>query len=118
MGFELTHAGYLSTYGSEVDSGVAHFINCGFEGNAASFYIVPFNSTSDGVPGKLCEIIGCFAWAGVTNTLVNANNPVNCWGNFGINNLVPQTLFDVMSPQLLFVLSSEPSPGFDKKVLA
>jgi hypothetical protein len=101
VGFELMHAGYLSTYGSEVDGGVAHFINCGFEGNTGSYYAVPFNSTSNGVPGKLSEIIGCYAWTGVTNTLVNAGNPVNDWGNFGINNLVSQTVFNVTPPQLL-----------------
>src|SRR5271154_4892761 len=95
VGFELTHAGYLSSFGSKVDGGVAHFINCGFEGNTGSFYTIPFNSTSNGVPGKLSEIIGCYAWTGVTNSLVNASNPVNRWGNFGINNLVTQTPFHV-----------------------
>ena len=98
VGFELMHAGYLSTYGSEVDGGVAHFINCGLEGNTSSFYNIPFNSTSNGVPGKLSEIIGCYAWTGVTNTLANAGNPVNAWGNFGINHLVNQTIFNVTPP--------------------
>jgi hypothetical protein len=102
VGFELTHAGYLSSFGSKVDGGVAHFINCGLEGNIGSFYTVPFNSTSNGVPGKLSEIIGCYAWMGVTNSLVNANNPVDSWGNFGINNLVTQTPFNVTPPQLRF----------------
>ena len=100
VGFELTHAGYLSTFGSEVDGGVAHFINCGLEGNTSSFYTIPFNSTSNGVPGKLSEIIGCYAWTGVTNTLANAGNPVNQWGNFGINNLVSQPIFNVTSPKV------------------
>jgi len=101
VGFELTHAGYLSTYGSRVDGGVAHFINCGLQGGTSSFYTVPFNSTSNGVPGKISEIIGCYAWTGVTNSLANADNPINIWGNFGINNLVGQTPFEVTSPQLL-----------------
>jgi hypothetical protein len=98
VGFELTHAGYLSTFGSEVDGGVAHFINCGLEGNTSAFYTIPFDSTSNGVPGKLSEIIGCYAWTGVTNTLANPTNPVNEWGNFGINKLVSQTVFNVTPP--------------------
>jgi hypothetical protein len=100
VGFELVHMGYLSANGTKVDGGVLHLINCGFEGNTASFYTVPFNSASAGVPGKLSEIIGCYAWTGVTNSKVNVNNPINCWGNFGINNLVTQTPFSVTSPLL------------------
>jgi hypothetical protein len=107
IGFELTHAGYLSANGSKVDGGVAHFINCGLEGGTSSFYTIPFNSTSNGVPGKLSEIIGCYAWTGVTNTLVNAGNPVNQWGNFGVNKLVTQTPFNVISPQLLLVAGAQ-----------
>ena len=102
VGFELTHAGYLSSYGAKVDGGVLHLINCGFEGNTASDYTVPFNSTSPGVPGKLSEIIGCYAWTGVTNLLANPNNPINTWGNFGVNTLVTQTPFTVAPPQLQF----------------
>ena len=104
VGFELTHAGYLSTFGSRVDGGVAHFINNGWEGNISSSYVIPFNSTSNGVPGKLSEIIGCYAWTGVTNSLVNTGNPVNQWGNFGINTLVTQTPF-VVSPIKLLLAS-------------
>lgn len=107
VGFELTHSGYLSTNGSRVDGGVAHFVNSGWEGNTSSFYEIPFNSTSNGVPGALSEIIGCYAWTGVTNSLVNAGNPVNIWGDFGINNLVTRTPFDVTPPQLLFGSSSQ-----------
>ena len=59
------------------------------------------------VPGKLSEIIGCYAWTGVTNTLVNAGNPVNQWGNFGINRLLTQTPFNVTSPQLLLGSASQ-----------
>jgi autotransporter-associated beta strand protein len=102
VGFELAHLGYLSTYGSKVDGGVLHLINCGFEGSTSSYYTVPFNSASPGVAGKLSEIIGCFAWTGVTNSKVNVNNPINIWGNFGINNLVTQTPFNITSPQLQF----------------
>ena len=68
VGFELVHMGYLSTHGTKVDGGVIHLINCGFEGNTASSYTVPFNSLSAGVPGKLSEIIGCYAWTGVNFT--------------------------------------------------
>jgi hypothetical protein len=103
VGFELTHAGYLSTYGSRVDGGTAHFINCGFEGNTSSYYTIPFNSTSNGVPGKLSEIIGCYAWTGVTNTTASAGNPIASWGNFGINNLVTQTPFNVTPPKLSLI---------------
>jgi hypothetical protein len=102
VGFELAHMGYLSTYGTKVDGGVIHLINCGFEGNTSSYYTVPFNSANAGVPGKLSEIIGCYAWTGVTNSRVNINNPINSWGNFGINNLKSQTVFNVTPPQLLF----------------
>jgi hypothetical protein len=107
IGFELTHAGYLSSNGSKVDGGVAHFINCGLEGGSSSYYTVPFNSTSNGMPGKISEIIGCYAWTGVTNSLANANNPVNIWGNFGINNLVSQTPFNVTSPRLLLAAGGQ-----------
>jgi autotransporter-associated beta strand protein len=107
VGFELTHAGYLSANGSKVDGGVAHFINCGLEGGTSSYYTVPFNSTSNGVPGKISEIIGCYAWTGVTNSLVNAGNPVNQWGNFGINKLVTQTPFNVTSPKLLLAAGAQ-----------
>jgi hypothetical protein len=55
------------------------------------------------VPGKISEIIGCYAWTGVTKSLANANKPVNIWGNFGINKLVSQTPFNVTSPQLSLV---------------
>jgi hypothetical protein len=107
VGFELTHSGYLSTYGSRVDGGVVHFVNDGWEGNTSSYYTIPFNSTSNGVPGKISEMIGCYAWTGVTNSLANAGNPVNQWGNFGINQLVAQTPFTVMPPQLLLSSSSQ-----------
>jgi len=102
VGFELVHMGYLSTHGTKVDGGVLHLINCGFEGSSSSAYTVPFNSASAGVPGKLSEIIGCYASTGVTNSKVNVNNPINCWGNFGINNLVTYTPFTVSPPQLQF----------------
>jgi hypothetical protein len=107
VGFELTHAGYLSTYGSRVDGSVAHFVNAGWQGNIGSSYSIPFNSISNGVPGKLSEIIGCYAWTGVTNTLADANNPVASWGNFGINTLQTQTPFNVTAPHLS--LNSNPS---------
>jgi autotransporter-associated beta strand protein len=107
VGFELTHAGYLSTHGTEVDGGVLHMINSGWQGNTSSFYTVPFTSPSNGVPGKLSEIIGCYAWTGVTNSLANAGNPVNVWGNFGINHLTSQSVFNVTSPKLSF--SSSPA---------
>ena len=100
VGFELVHMGYLSANGSKVDGGVLHLINCGFEGNTSAKYTVPFNSANPGVPGKLSEIIGCYAWTGVTNSKVNVNNPINSWGNFGINNLVTQTPLTVTSPLL------------------
>ena len=100
VGFELVRMSYLSANGTKVDGGVLHLINCGFEGNTASSYTVPFNSASPGVAGKLSEIIGCYAWTGVTNSRVNVNNPINIWGNFGINNLVAQTPFNVTSPLL------------------
>ena len=103
VGIELAHMDYLSSFGSKVDGGVLHLVNGGFEGNTSSFYTVPFNSSAAGVPGKISEIIGCYAWTGVTNSLVNANNPVNIWGNFGINKLVSQTPFNVTSPQLSLV---------------
>lgn len=107
VGFELTHSGYLSTYGSEVDGGVAHFVNDGWQGGSSSFYTIPFTSISNGVPGKLSEIIGCYAWTGVTNSLANANNPANLWGNFGVNNLVTQTPFTVTPPQLLLAAGGQ-----------
>jgi hypothetical protein len=94
--------GYLSSFGSEVDGGVIHLINGGFEGNTSLFYTVPFTSTIPGVPGRLSEIIGCYAWTGVNDTLVNPANPVNAWGNFGINNLVSHPVFTVTPPQLVF----------------
>jgi hypothetical protein len=100
IGFELVHMGYLSAHGSKVDGGVLHLINCGFGGNTSSYYTVPFNSASPGVPGKISEIIGCYAWTGVTNSKVNINNPINCWGNFGINKLTTQAPFDVTPPHL------------------
>lgn len=100
IGFELAHMGYLSTYGTEVDGGVVHLINCGFEGNTSAYYTVPFTSASAGVPGKLSEIIGCYAWTGVAYARTNASNPVNAWGNFGINKLVTQTPLDVSPPRL------------------
>ena len=112
VGFELVHMGYLSANGTKVDGGVLHLINCGFEGSTASFYTVPFNSASAGVPGKYSEIIGCYAWTGVTNSRVNVNNLINCWGNFGINNLVTQTPFNVTSPQLQF------SPNLSAKIIS
>ncbi len=112
VGFELVHMGYLSTYGIRVDGGVLHLINCGFEGNSSSYYIVPFNSASPGIPGKLSEIIGCYAWTGVTNSRVNVNNPINSWGNFGINNLFTQTPFNVTSPKLQF------SPNVSAKTIS
>ena len=102
VGFELIHMGYLSTYGTKVDGGVLHLINCGFEGNTSSYYNVPFNSASPGVPGKLSEIIGCYAWTGVTNSKANINNPLNSWGDFGINNLTTQTPFNVIPPWLQY----------------
>jgi hypothetical protein len=107
VGFELTHMGYLSTHGSKVDGGVLHLINGGFEGNTSSLYTVPFNSASAGVPGKISEIIGCYAWTGLSFTRVNSGNPVFAWGNFGINNLVTQTPLDVTPPKLFFT----PSPA-------
>ncbi len=105
VGIELAHMDYLSSFGSKVDGGVFHLINAGLEGNTASYYTVPFNSASAGVPGKLSEIIGCYAWTGVTNSLANTGNPVSLWGNFGINKLVTQTPFEVASPKLLLVAS-------------
>ncbi|MDB6065832.1 MAG: Carbohydrate binding family 6, partial [Pedosphaera sp.] len=107
VGIELAHMSYLSTNGSRVDGGVLHLINGGFEGNTSSFFTVPFNSANPGVAGKLSEIIGCFAWTGVTSTRANPNNPVNAWGNFGINNLTTQTVFNVKPLQLLF----QPNPA-------
>ncbi len=100
IGFELAHMGYLSGSGSRVDGGTLHLINCGFEGNTASFYTVPFNASNPGEPGKISEIIGCYAWTGVNFTRANPNNPVMAWGNFGINNLVTQTPFEVTPPVL------------------
>jgi len=100
VGIELAHMDYLSSFGSKVDGGVLHLINGGFEGNTSSYYNIPFNSASAGVPGKISEIIGCYAWTGLTNTLANPNNPVSLWGNFGINKLVTQTPFDVTAPKL------------------
>jgi hypothetical protein len=107
VGFELTHSGYLSTNGSRVDGGVVHFVNDGWEGNTSSYYTIPFNSTSNGVPGKISEIIGCYAWTGVTNSFANGNNPVAQWGNFGINKLVTQTPFNVTPVRLLLISSSQ-----------
>jgi len=97
---ELAHMDYQSSFGSKVDGGVLHLINAGLEGNTALNYTVPFNSASPGVPGKLSELIGNYAWTGVTNTLANPNNPVAQWGNFGINKLVTQTPFNVTPPGL------------------
>jgi len=102
VGYEVVRESYLSAHGTKVDGGVLHLINGGFEGSSASSYTVPFNSANAGVPGKLSEIIGNFAWTGVTNSRVNVNNPINCWGNFGINNLITQTPFNVTSPLLQF----------------
>jgi autotransporter-associated beta strand protein len=107
VGFELTHMGYLSTYGSQVNGGTIHLINGGFQGNTSSYYTVPFNFASAGVPGRLSEIIGCYAWTGLNETLANPANPVNSWGNFGINNLVNQTAFNV-SPPVVY-LSQNPA---------
>jgi hypothetical protein len=59
---------------------------------------VPFTSASAGVLGRLSEIIGCYAWTGLNDSLANPANPVNSWGNFGINNLVNQTAFNVTPP--------------------
>ena len=100
VGFELTHMGYLSTHGTEVDGGVVHLINGGFEGNTASQYTVPFTSASAGVPGKISEMIGCYAWTGMNFTRANTNNSINAWGNFGINTLAGQSPFVVTPPQL------------------
>ena len=105
VGIALAHMDYLSSFGSKVDGGVFHLINAGMEGNTSSYYTVPFNSANAGTPGKLSEIIGNYAWTGVTNTLTNAGNPVSRWGNFGINNLVAQTPLDVTSPKLLLMTS-------------
>jgi autotransporter-associated beta strand protein len=107
VGFELAHMGYVSTYGTRVDGGVLHLINCGFEGNTASLYNVPFASTTAVVPGKLSEIIGCYAWTGVSFTRTNAANPVAAWGNFGINTLTTRTPLDVTPPRL--TLSRDPA---------
>ena len=107
VGLELTHMGYLSTYGTQVTGGVLHLINGGFEGNTSAFYTVPFSSANPGVPGKLSEIIGCYAWTGVNSALANPANPVNSWGNFGINNLISQSVFNVTPPRLLF--TSQPA---------
>lgn len=100
VGFEIVHMGYRSTYGTKADGGVLHLINCGFEGNTTALYTVPFNSASPGVPGKVSEIIGCYAWSGVNCTRANTNNPVLSWGNFAVNTLTNQTPFDVVPPQL------------------
>jgi len=98
VGFELVHAGYRSTFGSKVDGGVLHLINGGFEGNTASVYTVPFNSTNAGVSGKTSEVIGCYAWSNVNYSRTNTNDPVFAWGNFAINILSSQTVFNVIPP--------------------
>jgi autotransporter-associated beta strand protein len=103
VGFELTHSGYLSTYGSQVNGGVAHFVNCGLQGNTSADYTIPLSPAGEGIPGKLSEIIGCYAWTGVTNSGGTANE----WGNFGINNLVAQTPFSVVSPALQAVSGND-----------
>ena len=98
VGFELVHAGYRSTFGSKVDGGVLHLINGGFEGNTASLYTVPFNSAGAGVAGSASEVIGCYAWSNVNYNRVNPNNPVFAWGNFAVNILSSQTVFNVVAP--------------------
>ena len=103
VGFELVHMAYRSSYGTKVDGGVLHLINCGFEGNTAALYTVPFNAISAGVTGKVSEIIGCYAWSGVNYTRANPNNSVLTWGNFAVNTLTNQTPFDVVAPQLSLI---------------
>jgi hypothetical protein len=85
---------------AKVDGGMFHLINSGMEGNPADDYTVPFNSSAAGGPGKISELIGCFAWTGVTNTSANAGNPVSQWGNFDINKWAPQTMYNVTQPKL------------------
>jgi autotransporter-associated beta strand protein len=111
VGFELTHAGYRSTYGTKVDSGVLHLINGGFEGNTASLYTVPFNSASGGLAGKASEIIGCYAWSNVNDSQVNTNNPVFAWGNFAINVLSSQAVFNVIPPVISINPNSSGTAG-------
>lgn len=110
VGFELVHAGYRSTFGSKVDGGVLHLINGGFEGNTASLYNVPFNSTNAGVAGKASEIVGNYAWSNVNFSRANTNNPVLAWGNFAVNTLSSQAVFNVIPP-LISISPNLANPG-------
>src|ERR1700683_4140272 len=49
--------------------------------NGATGYSVAFGASA-GISGQTNEVIGNFAYNGVTITNANSGNPINAWGNY------------------------------------
>ncbi len=105
VGFELVHMLDHSELGSSVGGGVIHLVNSGAyiskdPANRFPAYNVSFANTA-GLPGKVSEIIGCYAYNGNTNTSPTASNPVLAWGNYDLSSPLAATAsFTVTPPQL------------------
>lgn len=116
VGFEAVHQLDHSAVGARVDGGVLHLINnrayITYRGtNVFPVYNVAF-SPAAGLAGKVSEVIGCYAYNGVSIANASPNNPVLAWGNFPLATLVPTTPYDVPPPRLL-LLAGETQQSFN-----
>ncbi|HWX21682.1 MAG TPA: discoidin domain-containing protein [Candidatus Binatia bacterium] len=84
VGLEVVHMDNANM-DSAVNGGVFRLVNNSSRntGGNSSPYNVTFASGA-GLAGKTNEFIGCYNYYGYTCTNVNATNPVNVWGNFGL----------------------------------
>jgi hypothetical protein len=89
VGFELVHMLDHSALGSLVDGGVFHLVNNGayityWGTNVFPVYDVTFGAGA-GLPGKVSEVIGCYAYNGVTNLAASPGTPVMAWADYSLN---------------------------------
>jgi hypothetical protein len=82
--------------GSSVSGGVLHLINNGayitYNGTGD---FPPYNvafGTHAGMPGKISEFIGGYAYNGCTYSNLNTNNPVNIWQDYALSSYTDLSL--------------------------
>jgi hypothetical protein len=110
VGFELVHMLDHSAIGSVVNGGTFHLVNSGayitywIPNDVFPPYDVTFGPTA-GLPGTVSEVIGCYAYNGVTNIIGNSSGPVWAWADYSLNVLDPQPTYELTPPPLQFSLT-------------
>jgi hypothetical protein len=112
IGFELVHMLDHSAVGSTAAGGVFHLVNNAayitYHGtNVFPTYAVNFGSGA-GLAGKLSEVVGCYAYNGVTVMNAGTNNPVWNWNNYALATLTNGADHEIAPPQLRW--QSGPTP--------